>query len=255
MDEVDEVDEVSAGPGSQWGRVFAQDGFLKVEGLFSSGEVSAFKQQIQRILEAARAQPGASVATDGVFVGLAARSEFFRQVAQEPRLLDVLETILGPNIEFLSDKAVFKGADVEYGSPWHQDWPYWQGAHKVSVWIALDPATPQNGCLKMLPGSHREAAHHEDVAAPEGEGFSLRVRPDAVAESRAVAVPAAPGDAIFFHDLTLHASFPNRSGADRWALISTYRSASEPDHAYDWAVAAQVVRGSRCAGQIKEQTG
>ncbi len=241
MDKVSKVDTVE---GSQWGRVFTQDGFLKVEGLFSNDEVAAFKKQIGRILEATRIEDSSgSVAADGVFVGLAARSDFFRQVAREPRLLDVLEPILGPNIEFLSDKVVFKGGDVEYGSPWHQDWPYWQGAHKVSVWIALDAATPENGCLKMLPGSHREAAHHEDVQTAAGEGFSLRLRPEAVDESRAVAVPAAPGDAIFFHDQTLHASFPNRSGADRWALISTYRSASEADLAYDWAVAAQVVRG------------
>jgi ectoine hydroxylase-related dioxygenase (phytanoyl-CoA dioxygenase family) len=242
---MDAMDGVQAEAASEWGRLFARDGFLKVEGLFSSAEVAAFKQQIHRILEAARAQADTSVASDGVFVGLAARSDYFRQVAGEPRLLDVLESILGPNIEFLSDKVVFKGADVEYGSPWHQDWPYWQGAHKISVWVALDPATPENGCLRMLPGSHREAAHHDNVHAPAGEGFSLRLQPDAVDESRAVAVPAAPGDAIFFHDRTLHASFPNRSGQDRWVLISTYRSASEPDLAYDWAIAAQVVRGAR----------
>jgi ectoine hydroxylase-related dioxygenase (phytanoyl-CoA dioxygenase family) len=104
-------------------------------------------------------------------------------VAHEPRLLDVLEPILGQNIEVLSDKVVFKTADVEYGSPWHQDWPYWQGAHKISVWITLDPATAQNGCLKMLPGSHLEAALHDNIKVPAGEGFSLRLQPDAVDES------------------------------------------------------------------------
>jgi ectoine hydroxylase-related dioxygenase (phytanoyl-CoA dioxygenase family) len=232
-------------------RDFNDDGFVKVTGLFSVAEVSAFKQEIHRVLDTARAQSVArgdtaeSVAADGVFVGLAARSKLFRTVASETRLLDALEALLGPDIEFLSDKVVFKAAGVEYGSPWHQDWPYWEGAHKISVWIALDAATPENGCLKMLPGSHRQAAPHQDIATPPGEGFSLRPRPEAVDESRTVSVPAEPGDAIFFHDLTLHASFPNRSGQDRWALISTYRSASEPDLAYEWAVAAQLVRGSR----------
>lgn len=237
-----------------WGPVFEEQGFLKVDALFSTDEAAAFKQEARRILDAeqqaraaaARETSPGSVASDGVFVGLAARSDLFRQVAREPRLLNVLETILGPDIEFLSDKVVFKTTDVDYGSPWHQDWPYWKGAHKISVWIALDPATPENGCLKMLPGSHRQAARH-DGAAPQGEGFTLRLRPEAVAEDRAVFVPAAPGDAIFFHDQILHASFPNRSGRDRWALISTYRSAAEPDLAYDWAVAAHVVRGARRA--------
>jgi ectoine hydroxylase-related dioxygenase (phytanoyl-CoA dioxygenase family) len=232
------------------GRQFQEQGFAKVEGLFSASEVDTIKQETRRVLDAARAQaaargePPASVAADGVFVGLAARSDFFRRLAGHPRLLDVLETMLGPDIEFLSDKVVFKAADVAYGSPWHQDWPYWEGAHKISVWVALDAATPGNGCLRMLPGSHRGAARHDAAAPPKGEGFNLRVGEDAVDESRAVVVPAAPGDAIFFHDLTLHASFPNRTGRDRWALISTYRSAAEPDLAYEWAVAARVVRGA-----------
>jgi phytanoyl-CoA hydroxylase len=240
-------------PGNELGREFDENGFVKVEGLFSADEVAAFKEEIRGILDAARAAaiarggaPG-GVAADGVYVGLAAGSDFFRRVARDDRLLDALEPVLGPNIEFLSDKVVFKAADVDYGSPWHQDWPYWEGAHKVSVWIALDPSTPENGCLKLLPGSHRQAAQHANVTAPAGEGFGLRLRPGEVDESQAVAVPAAPGDAVLFHDLTLHASFPNRSGRDRWALISTYRSASEPDLAYDWAVAAEVVRGARVA--------
>ncbi len=228
---------------------FDEQGFVKVEQLFSVPEARSFKADIHRVLEAERAravgagQPPESVLRDGVFVGLAAHSPLFHAVARDPRLLDVLEQILGPNIEFLSDKVVFKTAATNYGSPWHQDWPYWKGTHKISAWIALDTAIPENGCLKMLPGSHRQEAVH-DGAALAGEGFSLRLRPDVVDEARAVTVPAGPGDVIFFHDLTLHASFPNTSGQDRWALISTYRSASEPDLQYEWAVAAAIVRGT-----------
>lgn len=231
-------------------REFAENGFVTVRKLFTDDEVTRYKQEIRAVLEAARSDAAArdsspeKVAADGVLVGLAARSEFFRTLAAEPRLLDVLEPILGPDIEFLSDKVVFKAAAVDYGSPWHQDWPYWEGAHKVSVWVALDPATPENGCLRMLPGSHRESVRHGGKA-PAGEGFALRLDPSDVDESRAVTVPAAPGDAVFFHDLTLHASFPNTTGRDRWALISTYRSAAGADLAYSWAVAAAVVRGAR----------
>jgi ectoine hydroxylase-related dioxygenase (phytanoyl-CoA dioxygenase family) len=245
------------GPGEDLGREFRENGFVKVEGMFSAADVAEFKEEIRRILDAARERAAArgdapgSVAADGVYVGLAAGSDYFRQVARDERLLDALEPILGPNIEFLSDKVVFKAADVDYGSPWHQDWPYWGGAHKISAWIALDPATPENGCLKLLPGSHLHSAPHANVDAPAGEGFGLRLKPGEVDESQAVLVPAAPGDAVLFHDLTLHASFPNHSGRDRWALISTYRSASEPDLAYDWAVAAEVVRGKRTAETIR----
>jgi ectoine hydroxylase-related dioxygenase (phytanoyl-CoA dioxygenase family) len=216
---------------------FAENGFAYVKGMFTVDEVAGFKQETLRLLETHKAHAG-------VFVGLAANSEVFRNLARDPRLVDALEPILGPNIEFLSDKVVFKSAATDFGSPWHQDWPYWEGAHKLSVWIALDPATPENGCLKMLPGSHKQLAAH-DGAAPQSEGFNHRLRPDTVDESRAVILPCMPGDAVLFHDLTLHSSFPNTSGRDRWSVISTYRSASEPDLDYSWSVAKEIVRGMR----------
>ena len=66
-----------------------------------------------------------------------------------------------------------------------------------------------------------------------------------VDEALSVSAPCDPGDAVFFHDLTLHASHPNVSGQDRYAWIVTYRNAAEEDLTYDWSVAAAVVRGER----------
>ena len=216
---------------------FEENGYVISRGLFDARECAEMKAEIRRMLETHKDH-------SGVMVGLAANSPYFQNVARNPRLLDALEEVMGPNIEFLSDKVVFKSATTDFGSPWHQDWHYWHGAHKISVWVSLDEATPENGCLKLLPGSHKSVAVH-DGAADDGHGFGQRLRPDAVDESQAAIAPCQPGDAIIFHDLTLHASFRNTSGKDRWALISTYRSASEPDMQYDWAVAAEVVRGAR----------
>lgn len=214
---------------------FEANGFAVVRGMFSPAEVSAFKEESRRLLQTHPAHAG-------VFVGLAASSELFRSLAHDPRLLDALEPLLGPDIEFLSDKVVLKSSTMTAGSPWHQDWPYWEGQHKISVWIAMDRATPANGCLKMLPGSHRRPVAHDGVAK-EGEGFGFRLRPESVDESQAAIIPCEPGDAVLFHDLTLHASYPNTSGQDRWSVISTYRSAGEPDIDYSWSVAKAVVRG------------
>ncbi len=216
---------------------FETQGFIAVRGMFTQADAATFKAECRLILER-------NTAHAGVFVGLAANSALFRALARDPRLLDALEPLLGPNIEFLSDKVVLKSATTTAGSPWHQDWPYWEGLHKISVWIALDTATPENGCLKMLPGSHKSVAVHDGVAGA-GEGFGHRLRPEAVDESKAVVLPCAPGDVVLFHDLTLHASFPNVSGQDRWSVISTYRSASEPDIDYRWSVAKEIVRGQR----------
>lgn len=212
--------------------------------LFRPDEVAAWKAEIARVLPAEGGHR-----TNGVWVGVSAASPVIKAVNADPRIVEALRAVIGPDVEFLSDKLVFKANDLGFGTPWHQDWPYWHGAHKTSVWIALDDATPANGCLKLLPGSHvRAVAHGGD--ASDGRGFDNRLKPGEVDEARAVTAVAPAGTVVIFHDLTLHASHPNTSGADRWALISTYRNAAEPDHAYPWSVAAFMVCGAKTAATL-----
>lgn len=216
---------------------FDRDGFVIVPHLFSRAEMAQTKAAIASVL----CETGDH---GGVFVGLSARDEVCRALHRDPRILDILATIWAPDIEFLSDKIVYKSARTDYASPWHQDWPYWHGAHKISVWLALDDATIQNGCMKLLPGSHRHVETHD--AGPTVAGtFGNSVRPETVEEAQAVTAAVEAGGAVFFHDLALHASHPNASGADRWAWIGTYRDAKADDLEYDWAVARATVRGSR----------
>lgn len=225
---------------------FERDGYVIAEDLFTREEMAAAKAEIRHVLERVRGKDkdGNAPKDNGVFVGITLNSPHFKALNSDPRMVDVLEQIVGPNLEFWSDKVVYKSAGVDFGSPWHQDWTYWKGAAKFSVWLALDDATPENGCLKFIPGSHKQHFSHggKDL---EGVGFVNRLRPEDVDESKAIVTPARAGTAVFFHDLTLHSSFANKSGKDRWALISTYRDASKDDLKYGFAKAAFMVRGVR----------
>lgn len=226
---------------------FTRDGYVILPRLYSRREAGELKAEIQRVLGEVRRElessgkDPAALSHSGVYVGLAARSPCFREAVRDPRLLDVTETILGPNLAFLSDKAVFKSGETDFASPWHQDWAYWHGSHKLSIWVALDDVSPENGCLKVLPGSHRQFVEHAKDAV-EGR-FGNRLEPGAVDESRAVTAALEAGGAVFFSDLTLHASHPNTSGRERYVWIPTYRDATAPEPPYSWAVAAEVVRG------------
>jgi len=227
---------------------FHRDGFVVARNVFSAAEAAALKNEARRVVAP---EPGDRPAADakaredfrrhGVFLGLAANSPLFRDAARHPEIVAALRRILGPHVVFLNDKLVRKSADTDFGSPWHQDYPYWKGSHKLSVWIALDAATAGNGCLKVIPGSHRVGVLDHGGDANDGHGFNNRLTSDLVNEEEAVPVEVEAGSAIIFGDLLFHASYPNTSGKDRWALISTYKNGSEPDPPYDWASAAFAV--------------
>lgn len=209
------------------------DGYIVVEGMFSKTEVEVMKQEIRKIVQQVAEENPANNFHNGVYVGLAKRSEKFRQVAADPRIGNVLKEAVGDNIIFLSDKIVAKDAAKDFASPWHQDWSYWYGSHKYSVWIALDDATVENGCLKIVPGTHRDEIQHDDHSSAV-EGFVNRINDSMIDESKVLTMEAKAGTAIIFHDLLFHASYQNTSGKDRWALISTYKDGNEPDPEYGW---------------------
>ena len=224
---------------------YEQEGYALLPELFSAALCRQWKAECGRILDGLRRErPGVgdpALFPGGVFVGLAQRSPVFAAAAAAPAVLQVLTAVLGADIEFLSDKVVFRNATEGEASPWHQDYPYWGGCHKASLWIALDRVTPENGCLRLLPGTHRGEVRHDQVASSHGFGVRVQGQDDA----RAVDAVLEPGGAVLFHDLTLHASYPNRNGADRWAIITTYRPARAPEPERLAWPAARLVAGAR----------
>ncbi len=217
---------------------FSEKGYVILENLFTLDEVQELKEEVARVLEKVKQEKGEAAVKHGVYVGMAAASSMFKQAAAKPELTVALKKIVGDQVIFLSDKVVFKDSKVDFGSPWHQDYPYWKGSHKYSVWIALDDATPDNGCLKILPGSHLKGALHHGEGDSDGNGFSNRLKEDTIDQSQIIDLPASRGTAIIFHDLLFHSSYPNLSGKDLLALISIYKDGTQEDPAYAWASAA-----------------
>ena len=211
---------------------FHRDGFCIAKGLYSAEEMLDWKTRIIGILEA-----GGHIDTEptstGVHVFMAdVLDPFFGERMKDACVVSIVNRIIGPNVEFLSVKSVYKNKFTRFGSPWHQDWYYWKGANKISVWIALDDATPENGCLKMIAGSHFRRFKVKQVRAQNG--FGWRIGNEEIAGLPETTLAVRRGDAVFFHDQTLHSSYPNTTGADRWSLISTYRDGSVQDTSTVW---------------------
>lgn len=211
-----------------WKAEYERDGYIVVEGLLSREECAALKAEGLKVLKQHSGE-GASV-----FVGVAAASDAYYDLASHPKIIEVLREIMPDGVAFLSDKFVFKSGEMRFPTPWHQDESYWRNTRpKLSVWIPLDDVTRHNGALKVLPGRHKDVLDHggENNVPTKEFGNVIRDLPqDAPGE---VIAEMKAGDALFFSDLLPHASCPNESGEDRYAIISTYHAPVGEDEPFD----------------------
>lgn len=143
----------------------------------------------------------------------------------EPRLLDFVEDVLGPDLFCWGVSLFVKDPHGRSYVSWHQDSTYWGLSRPdvVTAWLALSPATPESGCMKMIPGSHlRDQLPHRDTLAPDNlltRGQEVAVEVD---ENAAVHLPLEPGEASLHHIRIVHASAPNASGERRIGVAIRY---------------------------------
>ena len=147
------------------------------------------------------------------------------RAAMSDRLHAALDALMGQGRVLLQEMALVKPPKVSGEKPWHQDAAYFRGSDPnlmFGVWIALDPATRENGCMEVIPGSHlRGPAPH----VPAEDINLCTIRPDLVHREDRVAVPMDPGDALVFHSLIHHYTAANRSDLRRRALQFHYHQA------------------------------
>ncbi len=158
--------------------------------------------------------------------------------------------LLGEGVTFTGDHAIFKPAGVGAPTPWHQDEAYWDpnlDYHSLSVWMPLQEATLENGCMVFLPGSHRQ-----EITPHQSIGGDTRVHglemTDAVDEARAVACPLPPGGATFHDSRTMHFTGANRSAVPRRAYILGFGTSATPRadaRRFPWNEAKRTARDER----------
>ena len=220
---------------------FHQHGYLVINDAFSPTEVEAAVAGMTHLMDgkcpdfrAIQFEPKL-VKQKNALEGQERRNairKIFNFVDHEPRLnamathsglLDVLEQIVEDTPELFQDMALLK--PPRYGSekPWHQDCAYFnlpEGTTVVGVWVALDEATPENGCLHVIPGSHIEGP------MIHFKRRDWQICDTDVPVARDTMVPLKPGGCLFWHGLTHHGSPVNQSDQGRRALQFHYKPAS-----------------------------
>lgn len=149
------------------------------------------------------------------------KHETFVELAEDKQLLDVVQSLIGENILFHYSKLNMKGPRVGSIVEWHQDFSYYPHTNTdlLTVLIFLDDANKENGCLRVIPGSHRKGLLSHDI-----DGF-FRGKLSDIDEDDAVYIEAEAGDVLFLHCLCMHASAVNSSPVPRRTFLPAYRSA------------------------------
>lgn len=170
---------------------------------------------------------GAHVPRNGD-TGVRGRAELLA-CASHPVLLDMVSRVLGPDLIVWGSHVFAKPAGDGMAVPWHQDGQYWfhvRPLETVTAWIAIDPSTRANGCLRVIPGSHRAGALEHGIS-PDPDLALNRALGDAdVDDSLARDVELMPGQVSLHHHLLVHGSNANTSGTRRCGYTVRYMPAT-----------------------------
>ena len=219
-----------------------RDGYIAFENVLTSDEVATAREALSDLIHDKvpgykGLEPEAEQKEIWPTLSPSERADKVRKVflfsAYEPRLRGIgvehpaiqriLTRLLGEAPHMIQDMALLKPPHGGREKPWHQDMAYfrWGPPEKIiGIWIALDPATAENGCMHVLPGTHREGP------VPHYHLRDCQIADERVEISRDVIVPLAPGGVLFFSSLLHHGTPPNRSATRRWALQYHYRAES-----------------------------
>ncbi|MFB6087989.1 MAG: phytanoyl-CoA dioxygenase family protein [Haloarculaceae archaeon] len=217
---------------------YQREGYVVVEDLLDDGEVERVKSRIREYVTGERTESEfermlePDVDPDAFDhegepvrkfegVGMAREDDVFADLANHEGILEVIRQLQGPNLHLLRSAAMLKPPRVGSEKKFHQDAAYYpiQPRDHVTVWIALDEATTENGCMRVVPGAHtdgligHEALEYDtDITITEGE-YGL---------DDTVPLPMGPGSVLFQHCLLPHYTEPNATDEWRRAFILMY---------------------------------
>ena len=193
---------------------FHEHGFLPGIDVFAENDCDAFRSRVEAFEQTRPEAVGWAfdIKTNLLF-------DWVHDLSRDPRLLDLIEDLIGPDV--LLANSIFRikepGSTTSYG--WHQD------AARIRVepgfvlaFVAISEATPDNGCLRVIPGTHHEVRPFSLVGYANRQVARVRE----VDEGGAVDMVLAKGPVGLLHCNTVHGSGPNRSSGRRIGLVNDY---------------------------------
>ena len=210
---------------------YQQDGYVIPEFRLPAARVDALRATLDRLIAdnpGVRPEKLVSAHIEGQNDEGVKGSGDFLDLAHDPDILDMVAQCIGEDIILWGCHVFCKPGGTGYETPWHQDGHYWpiRPLATCTVWIALDRSDRENGCLQVIPGSHRERTLL-DHATEDRDDLVLSQRADeAFDAASAVALELEPGQ-MSLHDVyMLHGADANRSPRRRAGVALRYMSAT-----------------------------
>lgn len=185
------------------------------------------------------------------------RDERLLEFLLSDEVLDLVEPIVGPNIALWSSHFICKDPYTGRATPWHEDSAFWEGRlsaydNIVTVWLALDRSTKENGCMAVIPGTHDNGFSEYVAVDRERNTFTRQIRD--IDTSEAVYFELEPGECSLHDGRIIHGAAANASPMRRCGYTMRYFPTSvevypekNPDHKIWLARVEAIVRNSMYA--------
>jgi ectoine hydroxylase-related dioxygenase (phytanoyl-CoA dioxygenase family) len=155
------------------------------------------------------------------------RDERLLEFLLDDEVLDLVEPVVGPDIGLWASHFICKPPHTGKATPWHEDSSYWNGrvstmAGICTVWLAIDEATPENGSMAVLPGTHANGFSEYVPVDKDKNIFGSEIKPELIDESKAVYFSLKPNQCSLHEGRIIHGAKANTSGKRRAGYTMRY---------------------------------
>lgn len=220
--------------------LYQSNGFIVIDNFLSQEELEHWRNAVNNAVKerAGKKMPGKDIVVgedDGInedsdyyskvfdqLLNLWQTSEEVKKIMMDERIGKMAATLAGVDgIRIWHDQALFKRP---WANPtaWHLDTPFWSFSHRnaISIWVALDDATLENGCLYFIPGSHKQTKF-DKISIGKNMDSIFETYPQFI-HSKPVAAPMKAGSCSFHNGLTIHGAGANMTSGFRRAMTCAY---------------------------------
>lgn len=202
---------------------FRRDGVLSPVAVLSASEAAGLRTRVETL----------EARSHGRLSGLVRAKPhlllpFLWNVVHEPRIVDAVESLLGPDLYCIGSSMIDKPVGSDGYVAWHQDATFWglSRPEGATAWLALTPSGPESGCMEVVPGSHSRQLDHFDTEDPHNMLGAREAVRQHVDDSATRPLVLEPGQMSLHHPLVLHGSARNGTADRRLGFVIRYVSAA-----------------------------